>query len=321
MTDPLDSLRRTDDTLAPDPRFRVELLDRVANALVAESTDSVAGAGAEAPRDPKEIPMLKQLTPNRTSSYVKIGLGLVAAAAVLVVGLVFIGDDDNETPVPPANSDTSLPSPGPLEEEIAAAALLSASEIGDGYQIDADQNFVFTLPRDGGPGADAPACGPYLDGVFESSTRPATIRTRAFVKLGAAMQQYVAVFADETDAVEMMTLVADEGFADCWAAVATVASVNAGIDIATAQVPVAPRTLEEAGDDMTVVELYGTFTSDDGDTSEYAGPTVFVRVGRVVTFINPNAANTILGDPGYPDEQLEQALQTIADRLEEIQAS
>jgi hypothetical protein len=315
MTDPLDSLRRTDDTLAPDPRFRVELLDRVANALVAESTRSVAVG--EAPHDPKEIPMLKQLPANRTSSYVKIGLGLVAAAAVLVVGLVFIGDDDNDTPAPPANTAESTPSP--LEEEIANAALLSGAELGDGYAIGAGSGF--TLVRDGGYGTSAPACEPFLDGVFESADRPATVRTRGFANAGAGMQQYVAVFPDEATAVEMMDLVDAPNFAECWAVVVHEAYSAMAPGVTWEPfVPVEPTQLPTVGDNMVVVEVSSTFEYE-GDTFQDRGPTVFLRVGRVVTFINPNTAETLSHGPGYPVELLERALQTIADRLEEIQAS
>lgn len=78
--------------------------------------------------------------------------------------------------------------------------------------------------------------------------------------------------------------------------------------------PVPPRTLAPIGDEMAVVALDGSFVLG-GITHADQGLIPFVRVGRAVTWMNPNSAETVSGQPGYDDAMLEQALATTAEQL------
>ena len=142
------------------------------------------------------------------------------------------------------------------DDEIAVAGLLSANEIGDGYEESGTP--TFTLDRSGGPGATSAACSPFLDTVFESADRPATVAVRAFTKPGATMQQYVVVFADRADAEAMMVAINDPAFPECLGAIVTEAyTANDPPEVTsrTALVPAVARPLQAVGDDMVVLRV------------------------------------------------------------------
>ena len=119
----------------------------------------------------------------------------------------------------------------------------------------------------------------------------------------------------------MMASVSDPAFPACMGAIATDAyraADPAEVTSRTALTPMPPRPLRPVGDEMAVVAITGSFVLD-GTTYLDEGLIPFVRVGRAVTWMNPNGAETVTGEPGYTDAQLEQALASAVEQLRAAQ--
>jgi hypothetical protein len=113
------------------------------------------------------------------------------------------------------------------------------------------------------------------------------------------LQQYIVVFPDEAGATAMMKSVADPAFPACMSAVITDAYVSLDPDTVTertALVPIEPRPLATVGDEMGVLAFGGTLQFG-GATWDDVGLPPFVRVGRAVTWMNPNSAATVVNGP------------------------
>jgi hypothetical protein len=249
-----------------------------------------------------------------------LGALAAAAAAATVVGLAW-ANGEHTAPEPadtapaaarpttiPLTITTTTTAPPLTDAQIATVGLLSSTEVGDGYL--AEVGTAFHLQA-GGAAASSPACAPFIDTVFESPSRPATVQVRPFGKVGAAMQQYIVVFPDRSAADAMIRSLADPAFPACWSAVVTEAYTgldqSAGITDRTPQLPAEPRPLAVVGDDMVVLSTTGSFTYA-GTVYTDEGLVPFVQVGRAITWMNPSSAPAIGGGAGYPDAQLEQAL-------------
>ena len=351
MADPLDVLRRRGDSAQPDPAFRSALMAELRRAMTRDDAHSSPLDTGTEPA-PLEVVVSTSQSPSPSTPsgpsrrYVAIGAAAAAVVAIVVTGLLVSRDDDVEpaaglpiatdatssaaaatsivetvdptTVAPTTVAPTTVP---PLtDDEIAAAGLLSADEVGDGYQH-ASGVLTFTLDRAGGPGTTSPACSPFLETVFENADRPASVDVRGFRTVGAAMQQQVIVFADQADAEAMMAAVGDPGFPACLGAITTEAYTAMDPPELTARsalVPAEARPLRAVGDDMVVLRVTGTYVFG-GTTFDDDGLTPFVRVGRAVTWMNPNSAVTAINTPGYPDSQLEQALESAAAHLRAAQ--
>lgn len=203
------------------------------------------------------------------------------------------------------------------DTEIAESAVLTREEVGEGFAPSNKQTISWSADEQ--PAVREAACAPFVDSVFESSKRPATSRAQAFQRPASSFQQYVVVFPSEQGAIAMMDALADPAFPECLAAVAQ-ASYEAGNESVTGatQRPAVPRTLAEMGDQMVVLALKGSYVFQ-GTAYGDEGLVPFVRVGRAIVTMNPNAAESPVGSPGYPDEQLEKALAIAAERLRTAQ--
>lgn len=316
MSDPLDTLYRPEGFTEPDPEFRAALMIRLERALTHEWSDS----SNDVPPQPELLEVVMKTTTHpdgaRRRALAAIGL---AAAAVAAVGFIITTHDDNSnSPVAttPTTTSTTTTVPALTDAEIAQAGLLTTAEVGDNYRR--SNTVTFHLDRDTGPGADRLACASFLDTVFESPDRPATVRIQAFAFPGAQMQQYVVVFPDESGALAMMRSVADPTFPACMAAITTAMWSSAEF-VPTPYQPFDPRPLAPVGDEMKVVAVRGTYSYHGADYDD-EGLIPFVRVGRAVTWLNPSSAPTVYNTPGYPDSQLEKAITTAAEHLRAAQA-
>jgi hypothetical protein len=332
MTDPFDSLRRDRGFTAPDPRFRTDLLARLEHALVMD--EPTIDPPFHPTFEPMEITMPADHRPSRTR-LAFIGGG-IAAAIVLLVALVALRDDDSTEPasdsteLAASSTSTSPPSTAAptttvaalTDAEIAEAGFLTTAEIGGGYAPIPSATFVFDLRTPGGPGAEDPACEPFLPTVFESDARPATVRVKGYQAPGAGQQMYVVVFPDQTGAEAMMVSVADPAFPACMAAVVSAAYSQSDTDVVTNRTPLVaqpPRPLTPVGDEMTVLAFKGSYDLG-GTTWTDEGLIPFVRVGRAVFWMNPNSARTPANTDGYPDAQLQAALEIATQHLRDAQS-
>lgn len=340
MTDPLDVLRHKGGSTEPDPAFRDALMARVRAALSIEAVvDGSQAAGGDRD-DPKDAPDDDERTeleitmdthPQGRHHRRRILVAAVGVAAALVIALVLVirvGDDslDPAGPGPSATATHTTPStvvptstatpstttgPALSDVEIAESAFLTDDEVGDGFRpvLVGD---AFTL--DGETAAEVPECAAFLDTVFESTARPATVATQVYSKVGATFEQYVVVFPTVDGAAAMMSATADPSFPACWAPFlsATYSKTQTCCTDFSYQ-PSQAHSLASVGDDMVNLALEGTFTYN-GDTLFDEGPTPFVRVGRAVMMFNPPSL-PIAPAEGYPDAQFDAALAISVERL------
>lgn len=336
----LDGLRHNGGATPPSPEFRAALLERVRTELGdMVASNGVVGIGDE--DDGQWAPVSLDVASPRGPRRRREGrwlfvAGTVAAAATLVVLLsvhhepasesdapaeggtatVTVAPTSNTSSSTSTTSTTVAPTP---DERIAAAGMLTASELGGGYFAQ-DDGPSFRLEV-GGPGSDDPACAPFLGTVFESAGRPTTVRVQPYQSSGAGMQMYVVVFPDEAGARAMMASVADAAFPSCMAAVVSAAYAASDPDVVQQRsplVPEAPRPLTPVGDDMVVLAMKGTYVLG-GTQYDDEGLLPFVRVGRTVFFLNPNSAANPTSRQGYPDVLLERALAAAVDKLRAAQ--
>jgi hypothetical protein len=348
MNDPLDVLRRDGGATEPDPAFRARLMQRVSEALEskaivtfdphADSNDDLVAANRHEKHPELEIIMDPDTSSRqRRSMVVAAAVGTAAALLVALVLVVRNGDDPVDpaapgpsasTPVAPASTaalttipptTTALPAttlPPPSDDQIAEAAFLTADEVGDDFgpsrQVD-----IWTL--EGETAAAVPECAAFLDTVFESAARPATVAVEGYSKEGAEFEQYVVVLPTVAGARAMMSAVGDPSFPACWAPFIS-AIYNKTQQCCTdySYQPAAAHTLEPVGEEMDNLALSGTI-SYLGETYVDEGPTPFVRVGRAVMILNPPSLATVVPGTGYPDGQLDRAMAVSVERLRTAQ--
>ena len=319
MADPLDSLYRPENTAEPEPQFRAELMNRLGRELQLPSSGRPDGNPnlTDQTPDVMEIVMPTQLTPRRSRQLLLTGLGLVSAAAA-IIALVVVNRDDSQPAATVAPTTVATTTSTLTDAAIANTAVLTRNEVGAGYQP--RDGFTFNLDRAAGPGSNSPACAPFLDTVFESPQRPATVKIQHYEAPGSRFQQYIVVFPDESGAVAMMTSIADASFPACIAAVLTeyTSDPSTVVSERTPFIPVPGDPLTPVGDEMTVIRLHSTFQFR-GSTFDDANSIPFVRVGHVVVWMNPNSAKNLFNTPGYSDDQLQNALSIMTAHLRAAQ--
>jgi hypothetical protein len=198
------------------------------------------------------------LTPDKQPDHRWRRVGLAAAVvAVLAAGIVLVlatADDDAERR--PADRPRSATS----DRRFAGAVALTPHDWGANYTFGRWAN-GFRMSRE--LAETLPECAPFLDTVFESPGRPATVTTATAAtgtRLPPLHWQYVVVFPDVAGAEAMMDAVHDPRYPDCDARYRS--ELSGGDPAPSGGVP--PR-LDLAGDDSVVVNT-----------------TPYVRAGRTV---------------------------------------
>lgn len=208
---------------------------------------------------------------------------LLAAAvvAVLVAGTVLVlatSDDDSvlrpAATLPPESSSptTVAPPSAPSDRQFAAAVALTPDDWGPNYEFSRSRPYEMSREL----AESLPECVPFLDTVFESPGRPATVTTAIAMPTHnsptVSHLQYVVVFADVAEAEAMMDALHDPRYPECdaryrneWAVMGGAHDNDFGVGV--------PPQLDLAGDDSVVVNV----------TRRSRGGTIpFVRVGRTV---------------------------------------
>lgn len=269
-------------------------------------------------------------------------VGLIAAAVVAVVAagtvLMLVTGDDDAGPrpadtLPPENSapatvtpttapSTSLspatvapsmppstaqpasvdPPSASADRQFAAAVALTPDDWGANYSVD-PETVRWRMTRE--LAETLPECAPFLDTVFESPGRPATVTTAMATTFTWANWQYVVVFPDVTGAETMMDALHDPRYPECdaryrsayWAWMGFDVNDNFGIGV--------PPQLDLAGDDSVVVDVTESFLRDGHQTIP------FVRAGRTVMMFDA---------PYYDDDELVVIVNRAVERVSAAEA-
>lgn len=247
------------------------------------------------------------LTPDEQPDHRWRRVGLLAAAvvAVLAAGTVVLATSDDDADLRPADT----PPSATADRQFAAAVALTPVDWGANFTF-GRWNPQFRMTRE--LAETLPECEPFLDTVFESPGRPATVTT-ATAATGARATpvhwQYVVVFPDVAGAEAMMDALHDPRYPACDARYRIKLSEGfSGVPAIASGVP-PQRGL--AGDDSVVVNNFPfvragrtVMTFDSYDENDEL---VVAIVARAVERVEAAEAGTPLASASLPLEFLTKA--------------
>lgn len=306
MTDRLGA-HYDDLALAPDTAFALALRGRLTARLDAEWNPTLDHESVEV------LDMtITETPPEAEQSDARGGRTwwLVAAAVALAIAGAIVAARANNasspaTTTPPAltsvppdpasetdSAPTTTESPFASDAQAAFDSMLQLPELDlTGYKIDMSRPLTF----DGAVADELPACQRFATTVFESDSRPASVRSRVFQNTATnadLLMQYVVVFPTEQQAATMLDDMQDPAFlAECVpayrSAVPTIccSDLPYWFPIFTGEEQ-EPPTLNVDADDMWVRQWGGSWSQ----LRDFEGvhPMLFaaIRVGRVVSLVD-----------------------------------
>ena len=201
--------------------------------------------------------------------------------------------------------------PVSTDRRIADASMAADGDIGEGWTLRPnDEPWLL----DAAAAAAIPSCAPFLDIVFESERRPATVASAMFAKgFSGRTVAYVVVLPDEARATAMIDAVASPEFETCMLDYLSRPTPEDGGQHTSKHLDW--PALDLAGDQSVLLGTTETYVGAYGDPAEYPAPWAFFRSGRVVGMLAPP-----YGSGDFTDAELVAAVGRAVDRMQAAQS-